>query len=480
MSTGPLNLNWLNGAIKSLTRSAEPAARTSAGTQPESPSMAGDSASVRAGQQRYMGWADQVPAEEKPTEAAAPEMTATEPAAEAQDAPAAPPLDVEWVTNSPASGQVPASAGSASAGGLDMEWVTNRPASGQVPASASNASAGGLDMEWQTGASASQSLGGTRGNAGASSSGSLGLEWRSGNTSSGQGGIQAGGGRPSTSAGLGMEWQRGTSSSGLGASGGGGGRSGGLDVNWAGGSGGSIGGGGSGAIAPPRPDPNSAVRPNPAPETAVKPAPVTDAPTTPPLDASRLAEIRSQLTGALPAIPERPLSDNWQQSDLRNRAALIKAMRGDVALQAAFADWDNLPADLRLEAGKRIAAMEGAIYGFEPAPIQVDSSLRKPSYGFYHPGEDKVHVSPDTLANLKEFVNTVTHEQAHAYQWEKGTDAKKGRMSPSDPLYATAVSWHDNFFNYSEPSYGYQAYRTQPIEAHAFSTGDGVVAGVFG
>ncbi|MNT78309.1 hypothetical protein D3C72_2175340 [compost metagenome] len=75
-------------------------------------------------------------------------------------------------------------------------------------------------------------------------------------------------------------------------------------------------------------------------------------------------------------------------------------------------------------------------------------------------------------------MNTVTHEQAHAYQWEKGVDATKGRMDPADPLYDTAVSWYKNFFEYAQPSNGYEAYRTQPIEAHAFATGDTVAAGV--
>ena len=178
-------------------------------------------------------------------------------------------------------------------------------------------------------------------------------------------------------------------------------------------------------------------------------------------------------------LPERPTSDNWQQNDLRNRAALIVGIRGDAALQAAFADWDRLPNDLRLEAGKRISALEGAAYGFEPAALKVDHALSKPDYGYYHPTEDAVHLSADTLSDLKEFVNTVTHEQAHAYQWEKAEDAKKGRMPSSDPLHATALSWHANYFNYVQPHQGYQAYRTQPIEAHAFALGDAVSAGVF-
>ncbi len=217
----------------------------------------------------------------------------------------------------------------------------------------------------------------------------------------------------------------------------------GLGLSWVGGS------GGSSTIAPPDPE------------------------------AQRLATLKSQLLGALPALPERPRSSSWRQNDLVNRADLIKSIRSDAALQSAFSGWEKLPADVKLAAGNRIAALEGALYGFEPAPIQVDAFLKKPAMGYYHPTEDKVHLSPDTLTDLRQFVNTLTHEQAHAYQWEKGVEAKQGRMDPADPLAATALAWHDNFFEYAQPKDGYEAYRTQSIEAHAFATGDGVAAGVF-
>jgi hypothetical protein len=200
-----------------------------------------------------------------------------------------------------------------------------------------------------------------------------------------------------------------------------------------------------------------------------------------PLDpeAQRLAQLKTQLTSPLAGLPAPAATPNWRQNDLINRSNLVKAIRSDAALQTAFADWEKLPTDVKLAAGNRIAAMEGALYGFQAAPIQVDAFLKKPAYGYYHPTEDKVHLSPDTLANLREFVNTVTHEQAHAYQWEKGVDAKSGRMDPADPLYSTAISWYENFFDYSQPNNGYEAYRTQPIEAHAFATGDSVAAAVF-
>jgi len=448
-STGPLNLNWLSNVIKPRTRSTEGETETP-GT-PSQGSLARDEAALAPSQERYMAWTDREPFNPVPADPEAP-------AAPKSEAPPSNALELDWVSGSPSSG-------------------------GSGPNSVSRETSAGLDVEWQTGNATSQPLGSSSGNTSPPSSGGLGVEWRSGNSPSSQGSPQAGGGQGSSSQGLGVEWRSGNSPSGQGGLQVGGGRassSTGLGVEWRGGN-----AGGAGAISPPPPETNSESQPKPSPEPETKaetkpPAGSASKPTdAAPLNSARLAKIRQALVGPLPALPERPTSDNWQQNDLRNRAALIVGIRGDAALQAAFADWDRLPNDLRLEAGKRISALEGAAYGFEPAALKLDSGLSKPDYGYYHPTEDAVHLSADTLSDLKEFVNTVTHEQAHAYQWEKAEDAKKGRMPSSDPLYATAMAWHANYFNYVQPHQGYQAYRNQPIEAHAFAVGDAVSAGVF-
>lgn len=316
-------------------------------------------------------------------------------------------------------------------GGLVLDWAGSKPMAG----SAGNTSA--LGLEWATSGTS------TPPSEAPAASNSLGIEWQS--ASSRPSGVTPppAGSSQAPSQGLGIEWRSGTPSNEKATES----RStppaasNALGLTWVGGSGGSV--------------------------TPLDP------------EAQRIAQLKSQLLGPLPAIPEKPQRDDWRQNDLLNRAQLIKSIRADAALQSAFADWEKLPADVKLAAGNRISALEGAIYGFQPASLQLDAFLKKPSYGFYHPVEDKVHLSPDTLSDLREFVNTVTHEQAHAYQWEKGVDAKNGRMAPSDPLYETALSWYGNFFDYAQPKDGYEAYRTQPIEAHAFATGDGVAAGVF-
>lgn len=372
------------------------------------------------------------PRGETPAAAAAPEPQAQAPS----NATAAPATDQSLVTNGNA---------------LMLEWAGSSPSPGTA------GTPSGLGIEWATASNPPPPLGGStpKPSGQPSSGGGLSLEWRSGSSSSTANSPTTGNSRPvgggtSTNQGLDLEWKSGTSSSTSAPS------------------------GGKPAAPPPAPATG-----NPLGMTWVGGSSGTTSPTPVDPEAQRMAQLKSQLTSPLPALPDPAASANWKQNDLQNRANLIKAIRSDAALQSAFADWEKLPTDVKLATGTRIAAMEGQIYGFQPAPIQVDAFLKKPSYGYYHPTEDKVHVSPDTLADLREFVNTVTHEQAHAYQWEKGVDAKSGKMDKADPLYDTAISWYQNYFDYAQPNKGYEAYRTQPIEAHAFATGDSVAAGVF-
>jgi len=453
MSTGPLNLNWIGNVFKGRARSDE-GAQTAPSELSSQPSVPQDHASLDAGQQRYLAFAQSAPVETPSSDIETPTPGAEGPSPSNG-------LDVEWVTGSSIQSVPKASTSS----GLEVEWRSG--SSSQSPAP--NAP---LDVEWKTGHTSSGLGMGTSGSYG-SRTGGLDVEWVGG-SSRGLGGGLSGGSTTGLEGTLGGGRSRGlggglNGGSTKGLNGGlNGGSSNGVDGGLNGGSSqgldGSLNGGTSNGV-----DGGLNDKATGGVKAGGSPA-----------DAAALAEIQTQLLAPLPEIPERPTSDNWQQNDLRNRAALIVSIRQDPGLQAALANWDQLPDSMRLEAGKRISSLQGAIYGFTPAGIQLDVSLRPPSNGYYDPGSNQLHVSQGVLADPQNFVNTVTHEQAHAYQWEKGAAAKQGRMAETDPLYATALTWHDNYFNYQDPANSYQAYRQQPIEVHAFATGDAVAAGVFG
>jgi hypothetical protein len=232
--------------------------------------------------------------------------------------------------------------------------------------------------------------------------------------------------------------------------------------------------------AAPAPQPTPAPKPAPAGGTApAGGSPVAGGGTASPASPTA-GDVQRLLSEPLPALPGPAKGPDAQQNDLQNRAEAIKAIRQDPALQAALANWNALSNDVRLQAGQRMSAIMGKVYGFKPFDVEIDPSLRPPTQGYFSPGTNQLALSPSILSNPQEFVNTVTHEQAHAYQHEKARDASSGRLPASDPLYATARAWGQNFSNYATPDYnGYQAYRNQPIEAHAFATGNAISAGVF-
>ncbi len=193
---------------------------------------------------------------------------------------------------------------------------------------------------------------------------------------------------------------------------------------------------------------------------------------------SQLDRLSKQLEGPLPAIPARPQSADWKSHDRANRDALISVLRQDQPIVEGLEDWKSLPQDLKLQLGARISNIQAAIYGFRPVKLRAEDG---PYRGGFHPGNGgEITVGPKSLVSAREFLNTVVHEQTHALQWEKGNAAVTKKLDRTDPYFAAAEPWLDNFYDYQTPAKGFRAYRDQPIEAHAFATGDVVAAAVLG
>lgn len=234
----------------------------------------------------------------------------------------------------------------------------------------------------------------------------------------------------------------------------------------------------SSSIGPHRPTPAASKIPPVPPPQAVEAAPRPAAGDRLRLSASHqaLEDLQAQLAGPLPALPERAVAETWQQADQANRTALIAALRGDEAVSNGLAAWQQLPQGLKLQLGERISAIQAEAYGFRPVTLRIEAG---PYRGGFHPANGgEVTIGPKALVSASEFLNTVVHEQTHAMQWEKGEALVRGRLDSADPYGAVAAGWLDNFYDYASPSAGYKVYRSQPIEAHAFATGDAVAAAV--
>ena len=216
-------------------------------------------------------------------------------------------------------------------------------------------------------------------------------------------------------------------------------------------------------------------RPDARPPAAASPAPAGDTLRLSTPDRA-LEDLKAQLAAPLPPLPARAPRGNWPEEDLARRAALIQALQADEAVTRALASWKQMPQDLKLKLGERISAVQAAVYGFRAVPLRVEPG---PYRGGFHPANGgEITIGPKSLVSAAEFLNTVVHEQTHAMQWEKGLAASRRQLDAADPYAAVATRWHDNFFDYAPPSAGYRAYREQPVEAHAFATGDAVAAAV--
>lgn len=138
--------------------------------------------------------------------------------------------------------------------------------------------------------------------------------------------------------------------------------------------------------------------------------------------------------------------------------------------------WSRLPQDLRMQLGERISAIQGGIYGFHPRSLALEDGPYRG--GFTAGANQPITFGPKSMVSAAEFLNTLVHEQTHALQWEKGDAASRKRLDPADPYAGVATTWYDNFFDYVPPSKGVKAYRAQPVETHAYATGDAVAEGV--
>lgn len=98
-------------------------------------------------------------------------------------------------------------------------------------------------------------------------------------------------------------------------------------------------------------------------------------------------------------------------------------------------------------------------------------------YGGYNYGTNQIEISSHLLRSndVKEVVDTIAHEGRHAYQYQ-------ATMFPEIHHDRNEVrEWRKNFFNYMrQEDYGYELYRSQPLEADAWKYGKTIAEGLYG
>ena len=88
------------------------------------------------------------------------------------------------------------------------------------------------------------------------------------------------------------------------------------------------------------------------------------------------------------------------------------------------------------------------------------------------------------FTDLRVILDTVVHENSHAYQMMLMDKLDKGQLDPSDPAYDQARLFKENNLAYVGNSSGNKnqnaAYEGQPLEIHANTMGPKVTRGLLG
>ncbi len=182
----------------------------------------------------------------------------------------------------------------------------------------------------------------------------------------------------------------------------------------------------------------------------------------------------------------------FKEADEKRRAELVEALKADKEVTEARGKWGGMTDDQRLAVLMKVLNAECRVFNIPPPAVRLYYTPR--GEGFFSPGSMTLNLNthPDSgWSDYKEAVNTVVHENMHNYQAVLGQRLEEGLITPEDPEYAQAMIFaaNDAPGGYVAPSEkldpdeaGTKPYKTQPVEAHAWDSGDGVaealVAGI--
>jgi len=168
--------------------------------------------------------------------------------------------------------------------------------------------------------------------------------------------------------------------------------------------------------------------------------------------------------------------------EARQQKLLASMIKDDPQIMGALHTWKHQSKDQKLAVLRRIAALEGQVFHFTPAPMTLDPKKQKGDYGAYDGDARKIELGSWGLKdpNPRELVDTVVHEQLHALQHQRYTAWAAGRLERHNPQAAQAQTWLYNNVHYHEFEKGPKAYREQPVEAHAWNGAAAITDALFG
>jgi hypothetical protein len=165
--------------------------------------------------------------------------------------------------------------------------------------------------------------------------------------------------------------------------------------------------------------------------------------------------------------------------DDKRRADLTKAISEDKELMAAKDKWATMDVAKRIALLQKTLKTECAIYGMPVPTVQVFEEPMPGDLGSFNSGTNVIRINVHPTATFNDFhdtIDTIVHENAHNYQGYLVTRLNEGLLNPGDPEYKQALMFASNSVaqSYVNGDEDHAIYKKQPLEDHAWKTGDGV------
>lgn len=170
--------------------------------------------------------------------------------------------------------------------------------------------------------------------------------------------------------------------------------------------------------------------------------------------------------------------------------AVADDLAGDDDLKEAKKNWKEWSKDAKSREKnfpkikalmEKIVKIQCEKLGMPVPEVEIYEEPTKPgSCGYFSPNDGKIHINKyaDATWDLKELIDTMTHENTHNYQDRMIKQLHDGQIKEGDDAYMPAVMFALNGGpgGYISPDEAKQigdrgAYDGQPMEAHAWKTG---------
>lgn len=175
--------------------------------------------------------------------------------------------------------------------------------------------------------------------------------------------------------------------------------------------------------------------------------------------------------------------EDFKKEDEKRRGALIDTLKADDEITGAKSGWAAKTDDEKLKVLIKVLNAECKIYDV-PAPTVRLFCEPPGDEGYFSGGTMTLNLNthPDSgWSDYKEAIDTVVHENMHNFQRVLERRLEEGILTPGSTEYRQAVIFTANFAGYVPPSEPIdpdepvqKMYKQQPVEMHAWDTGDGV------